>query len=135
MNVASLELCKELYEVSGWEPDRVANYISLYVLFAGKEWIHGKYLREMRRGDIPAYDLGYLLRKLQADKIDHVVRWVNDKPTDKIDQAIKEWHGNWISGTLFMPFKDYFIADTPEDATCKLAIELFKQGILTKDAA
>lgn len=115
MNVASLDNCKQLFELSGWKD--TGN---------GFGWIKGAgnelYLVSIRNDEeikIPAYSLGYLLRKLPAtSKIINV-------STDKAQ----------IYGALFYDQhgeKSRFelAADTPEDAACKLAIELIKQGVL-----
>lgn len=102
MNVASLSLCKELYELSGWDsleyhPNAVGTPITC-----------------------PAYDLGYLLRKLPRGCY--------------IAQTRKGWTAS--SGNAREIFGKQspitLNADTPEDAACKLVIELFKQGILKK---
>ena len=59
MNVANLDLCKELYELSGWKATEKYHYIAgTYtdidtVAFRGRKY-----------DGVPAYDLGYLLRKL-----------------------------------------------------------------------
>jgi hypothetical protein len=77
-NVASLELCKELYGLSGWN-------------------------------DTPNHvDLGYLVRKLPAytEIRNYEICW-----QARFNSMISE-------------------ADTPEDAAAKLAIELFKSGVL-----
>lgn len=100
MNVANLDLCRELYELSGWTDND-----------------HHRYLGEGE--EIPAYDLGYLLRKLQP-----------------FNAADLQWlGGKWAAQAVIFgtqPKSERTEADTPEDAACKLAIELFKQGVLTK---
>lgn len=138
MNVASLELCKELYELSGWETNEteywttsIENYVSLPTNRIGSKIC-------------PAYDLGYLLRKLPP-----AIR----VRADWLYLYIMPGHsegGVWLSGYRRMwpiklsPFIDYSKSkeyllnriepsDTPEDAACKLAIELFKVGILTRE--
>jgi hypothetical protein len=125
MNVASLELCKELYELSGW--------------IKADDWGFRKYSAKgiamnygsrLGKYEIPAYDLGYLLRKLP-------------KTVPNDDNG-----GSYYFDLHFVPYKDSgdwtacydnavgvtykydAFADTPEDAACKLAIELFKQEIL-----
>ena len=117
MNVANLELCKALYEVSGWDystfwwfRDVPENRILLASAIQDDTGI-------IRRQICPAYDLGYLLRKLPV--------------YSKVWQHLE---GGWKAET-FTGF-DHIgaIADTPEDAACKLAIELFRQGILTKES-
>jgi hypothetical protein len=102
MNTASLELCKELYELSGWN----APVVSM-------------------DGPTPRYDLGYLLRKLPKHVED---QWLHIAPiTDN------KWAAHYMMMGVKSAGQDEW-ADTPEDAACKLAIELFKQGILVKEA-
>ena len=63
MNTASLELCKELFELSGWDGTAYE-----HELLNGKHYTRTLPVKEMTHFDqntyIPAYDLGYLLRKL-----------------------------------------------------------------------
>lgn len=123
--VASLELCKELYELSGWADTELFH---VYVIDAlgGQGWDLGdKYfygdkevtLDSTKR--VPAYSLGYLLRKLPAGTVISQSYDVHRK---------HDWH------TCYVPVvwpEDKIVQvwdDTPEDAICKLAIELFKQG-------
>lgn len=112
--VASLELCKELYELSGWgDTDKwlIVNEFGEPSLIGSKA-VHNK--------SYPAYSAGYLLRKLRDDVSDF--------------SFIPQSDGKWYFGyTVFGNFKtNNMFADTPEDALCKLSCELFKQGILTK---
>jgi hypothetical protein len=97
MNVASIELCKELYELSGWKA-------------------HKYYLD---------YDLGFLLRKLPVDYQleDH------KNQNDKKELGYSNYHMVAFSPKVGIDFVAVD-AETPEDAACKLAIELFKKGIL-----
>lgn len=130
MNVASLELCKELYELSGW--DNTTKWREL------GEDTYGAFPPSHEMADVgvevcPAYDLGYLLRKLPA--------WI--EPTVKEPHLLTiqpnpigaGWNALYRLAVK-TPTIDYKHAmeiqeaDTPEDATCKLAIELFKQGLL-----
>lgn len=107
MNVANLSLCKELYELSGWDetyhlhPDENSNAYKAS----------------------PAYDLGYLLRKLP---------WNLEAPYGKYCSAhmyLNKQKSHYRVGYLF--YSQYNqTANMPEDALCKLAIELFKQEIL-----
>lgn len=116
MNVASLGLCKELYELSGWY-EVEAYYEDYPVLRDSKlrSGYPGNILPKMLHDNItPAYDLGYLLRKL-PDQLT-LVR-VRDSPA------------YYIGCDYRQPYIETE-ADTPEDAACKLAIELLKQGIL-----
>jgi len=103
MNVANLENCKELYELSGWQLDQHDRFWK--IMPDG----HGE--TQIGYGEFPAYDLGYLLRK-----IDQV--------------AVEHYEGRWKA--LHMTSSAGVVADTPEDAACKLAIELFKAGVLER---
>lgn len=116
-DVASLELCKELYELSGWQDtdfnwaEQVSNTQVIYGPVNEESWDWA-----------PAYDLGYLLRKLPVKiKMEHRIgkRWAVTLSRGEIqpDNSIKK-------------LEIYADADTPEDAVCKLAIELIKQGVL-----
>jgi len=105
---ASLELCRELYELSGWEGD--------------KDWRH--------EPKAPAYDCGYLLRKLPYSVLDEYqskVYGVKLKATAS---------GGWVAwyGEIGQSTEMYFnSADTPEDAICSLAISLFRNGVLKNE--
>lgn len=102
MNTANLELCKELYALSGWlTSDHRAEYVAA-----------------------PAYDLGYLIRKLPT-------KLKSRKEKLYLQPCIKpENKGRWSIGYVYSGIGN--IADTPEDALAKLAIELFKKDVLTK---
>ena len=71
---------------------------------------------------MPAYDLGYLLRML---------------PTGCYI-ATRQTGATASTGNAFTYKTPYGIikekAETPEDAVCKLAIELFKQGVLKRES-
>jgi len=112
MNVASLELCKELYDLSAWETEY--GWMKFGKHLSGNRTTWTIDARDI--SDFPAYDLGYLMRKLPPA--------TNIFITGR-DYGAKE--GN------FSKKHRMFFADTPEDAAAKLAIELFKQGILTKE--
>jgi hypothetical protein len=113
-NIASLELCKELFKVSGWDGTyflytKTGRLSTIASMFAYKP--------------LPAYDLGYLLRKLPYK-------------TD-LRQLRNAWSASYSNNT-YRRYGDgrrdaYAKADTPENAVCQLAIELFKQNILTKE--
>jgi hypothetical protein len=128
MNVASLELCKELYELSGW--------IQYFDWHYDEDGQLKKYVEGSVFTGIPAYPLGYLLRKLPKTldlgkpKVRdlHIVAggdcWVADYKYRMPSQQ-QEWMHMYDKAKLTE-------ATTPEDAVAKLCIELFKQGILTK---
>lgn len=109
MTTASLELSKELYELSGW--DLMDKY------YSGNGTI------------IPANDLGYLLRKLP---IMHPETKMFAKRQVACWGEQNGWHAYWITDDQEIEISSG-AADTPENAACKLAIELFKAGVLTKE--
>ena len=119
MHVASLELSRELYELSGWDDRRAIQYY-----WHGDDLDHVTVVdaeqHEPECAVYPAYDLGYLLRKL---------------PRTYGGVGLCVWAAGtskWIAeydGTRKMRV----MADSPEDAAAKLAIELFKQNILRKE--
>lgn len=112
MNVANLENCKKLYELSGWESGE-------WFTMGAEDEIS---LAEMP--DIPQYDLGYLLRKLpRTINIDGVPYQFRLEP----HKLLEEW---WASYSHTRDIQIF--APTPEDATCLLAIKLFEEGILKK---
>lgn len=126
MNVCSLELAKELYELSGWR-DAHAHWVEddgWYIEYPHPHYSNGLYL--------PAYDLGYLLRKLPP-KIDVVNSSAYAYLTlTRKSEAYKHFGDKGLWGARYG--KDIAaVASTPEDACAKLCIELIKQGILPTD--
>lgn len=140
MNVASLENCKTLYELSGWDDTLLKHVVGerhasdfespiglttvynktvgVYGNEVGCDECEGVYGTET----IPAYGAGYLLRKLPDPQLETTV--------------YNRWHCKWFKRTtkgLTGPMLESGFADTPEDALCLLAIELFKQGILSPE--
>lgn len=126
MDVANKDLCAELEVLSGWGD-------TVWFHFQDRLWtsheIRGKTMTEDNRA-VPAYTLGYLLRKLppKLEKINTNV-WLTLQPMDK--------DGSWGIGYEYhLPngeaqTDEFQWAESVEDAACKLVIELFKQGILT----
>lgn len=126
-HTASLELSRTLYEVSGWDDT--------------DKWLHrkgngdtmlfspiGPHLMEC---DAPAYDLGYLLRKLP-----HSTYVEQHRPAAKDGYKYGAWNTDLTHILYSKTPIDYFQADadTPENALCQLAIDLFKSNILVKEA-
>lgn len=115
MHVASLELCKGLYAVSGWDDEQLDHHVYSYPNSLVNNTVR-----------FPMYTLDYLL-----DKLPHFIELVQMSggytPTGW--RAIKRssqdyWHrGGPIEAE----------ADNPTDAAAKLCIELIKQGILTPE--
>ncbi len=136
MNVASLEQSQNLYELSGWQ-DRKALYqywdMSRAAINNGidpQPWRDDNRGTELHNPDFipadsqkrfvcPAYDLGYLLRKILHEY---------GKITLTHDYGHKQW---WATDAIGHAVVN---ADTPENALSKLAIGLFNQGILSKES-
>jgi len=123
MNVASIDRCKKLYELSQWG-DTDQNWFNF-----ADEWVIKPSDYERYEGiDYPAYDLGYLLRKLPSR---FPALEENKLIFDKSEGSdIYFWwygadHQTVVPGLVGR-------AKTPEDALTTLAIELliFKQGVL-----
>ena len=124
MNIASLSLCKELYELSGWQSG-----IWVHSWQGTDQEVTTDYQKGgMVNGDYvtPAYDLGYLMRKLP------MVTHHGGLGFGHIKDG--RWYFNLVlTGIRGDDLQSNFgsEADTPEDCVAKLAIELFKQGVLT----
>lgn len=142
--VASLEPCRELYELSMWD-DTDYGYMEHVERRHGDSWTEGTTSllvesviahqihwqpttpnalhTELKAQKCPAYAAGYLLRKLppQIDGIYDLLL----SPTSG---------GKWLVGYYEPDGQDQYetLADTPENALCKLAIKLHKAGVLTK---
>lgn len=117
MNVASLERCRELYELSGWADTDYTYYAN-----AGQHsgtMMHRSLVFD-KPDNLPAYDLGYLLRKLPE-------LVTTDTYSDFLE--IKKSSGQYLA---YYSFSERVVADTPENAAAKLAIELFKAGVLKR---
>lgn len=125
MKTASLELSKELYELSGWE-DTVWDWST-----ANGKLMYRTGSSMFHRDDYPAYDLGYLLRKLENIEETIILRYNNPARMGAV--ALPQWNGQYTVATARMQQRDYPIAATPEDAVASLCVALFKQGILTKE--
>lgn len=108
MNVASLNLCKELYELSGWlkGTDKFWFESNSKSQLINKPFKPNGFNEENR---YPAYDLGYLLKKL-----------------NKIGVSLSGSGDRWSASSGEV----YAVAKKPTDCVTKLAIELFKQGVL-----
>lgn len=131
MNVASLKPSQELHELSGWDDTYFFHDFYEKDGEVKKYQLSDKYTYQWVNR-CPAYDSGFLLRKLPA-VIGHS-RFLNVSHVDAANDG-----GGWVAGYTtnvddIIKFKVDFsysvVADTPEDAACKLAIELFKQGVL-----
>lgn len=142
MNVANLELCKELYELSGWQSEY---WYSGFPHQNGSFSYDGKIIqsndrpeqerRGWRKGDIPAYDLGYLLRRLPAnfntgDARGSFELFIKKTSREYFAGYNKPELGKWLYDQNHAVWEHPCGADTPEDAAAKLAIELLKQKVI-----
>jgi hypothetical protein len=119
MNTASLELCKELYELSGWDDTYLRHWVNAKsgpsVDHAVAIFGYGK-RKDTTIEAYPAYDLGYLLRKLpDGTQLNKTTVSYSASGIYSVDGHNKSFH-------------EY--ADTSEDAACKLAIKLIKTGVI-----
>ena len=111
-DVASLELSRELYELSGWVDTQLA---------ALKENSDGSHSNIWE----PQYSLGFLIRKLPT--------YLFQDDDDWLLTLRPQFNAGWdayYAGQSDPRARYYQEADTPENAVAKLAIELLKQGIL-----
>lgn len=111
IDVTSWELTEELRKFSDWQPDA-----------------HNKFSAQV------GFSLGYLLRKLppEIDFNDDIYKLTVDRQSRKMwrssyARALENRKGRGLVQSW--KFKSCQ-ADTPENAACKLCVELFKQGIL-----
>jgi hypothetical protein len=114
MDVAGLELCKELYKLSRW-------------VLTEKHWYKGEPVYHAPYGwDCPAYELSFLLQKLPQNS------WVGYVDTSgRRDYALAKTYAWNEKGDDIEKIAECR-ADTLEDAACMLAIELFKQDVLKR---
>jgi len=119
MEVANIELSKELYDLSGWD----SGITTHYRLVKGKPIATNPFDNEPD-GETCLYDLGYLLRKLPKKRV-KLRNYLRGNTTSwKCQLSIDDG-----SHTYDMTEE----ARTPEDAAAKLAVELFKSGQLQKE--
>lgn len=114
-DLASLELCKELYEVSGWSDTK-------FLHARGGALANNSVPEYVSDFCPPAYTLGYLLRKLPP--------FIDDRRLTLQPVVVnKKWCASYDLVDEDNSRYNQFSKD-PEDAVCKLAIELFEQGVL-----
>ncbi len=137
MNVASLEICKSLYELSGldyptiyWQEDFYEDGSVNWNLYHDNE-------NKLRTGrSVPAYDAGYLLRILPYNFIAEGAHYNGDYQDNLFyldinfnsnqDAKYSFLYSNGEESLYFTP------SNTPEDALALLAIKLYENGILKK---
>ena len=104
VHVASVALCRELYGLSGYEPDEYNA--------GGVE--NDAFVHYGSFGTVPAYDLGYLIRHLPLEV--------------SIHRRGTHCEAVWHRANGFDEVRAQ--ADTPEDAAAALAIQLIRQGAI-----
>lgn len=121
MTVADKDLCEELYKLSGWHD--LEQYWEYYPVTKESRLrkcaLDNVLPRALPEFITPAYDSGYLLRKLPVE-IDGYWLFICPVRPKKLSQ----WAATYTSK---FPISK---ADTPENALTKLAIQLFKEGVL-----
>lgn len=145
MNVSSTELSKKLYKLSGWHNTdywwrlhKPNNLSKLYTVaemdldnyrFRGESEPNRRFREE--NTFYPAYDSGYLLRKLpesfEADGLHYIGDSIQPVFYPDMDITNDGFEFGYTNGGENMYTST---ADTPEDALCKLAIRLFEEGVL-----
>lgn len=111
-DVANKELSAELAKVSGWDGER-----------------HPSHAYEDDEGNfIPYFTVGYLLRKLPKRLGNYSLEMWTYPDGDGFCFGYYD-----VLAKLWLKKPAQRGAAIPEDALCKLAIELFKQGVLTKE--
>lgn len=126
-DVTSLEKSKELFDLSKWSHSKVESH-SWYFdekLISG----FGELKLYAKESLVPAYPLGYLLRKLP--------KLFDNYFFDLSVTADGTWVAEYFTNdyTPERPISKYkFEADTPEDAVCGTVIALIKQDVITEGA-
>lgn len=130
-DTASKDLCQELFELSGWD-DNELFYVKSFTRkdkWKNSIWeieSYESYSNVMTKQEflesnvVPAYDLGYLLRKLGSEAPNDIALTSYTSDAGEITWHIEVIDHDYLAGS----------ADTPEDAVAKLCITLLKQDIL-----
>jgi hypothetical protein len=114
-DVAAFELCRTLYGLSSWNSDDFwwAEWIADSDTALELKYFRGGAYGKTREWDYtPAYTLGFMMRKLP------------DFDIYKRGDKYEAWY--FHNGMHI-----HLIANTPANAVANLAIELFKEGILS----
>ena len=133
MNVASRELCEELFRLGEWD-DTLCWWNIFKPYKDGRPHVKADtYRHQSTDKHIPAYDLGFLLRKLppftkvwMTDEGKGVAEWSYGPSSMRVTAYNKRKAkvvGHWRTPNKYR-------ADTPEDAAAKLCITLINQGVL-----
>lgn len=126
MHVASLNLCTELHKLSGWNDTDLVYYAN------GGEVSDDVHLRSTvfdKPENLPAYDAGYLLKKLQLAEVVDTHGGIT--LFDELCASGRRWRA--IYRKEIRTSAEEKASDTPEDALALLAIKLFEEKVLTHD--
>lgn len=131
MNVSNLENSRKLYELTWWTDTdmryRVYKRIENENYKPHVRLVYGKSHIDTKTGETcPAYDAGYLLRKLPKSFVSQehrctiylTLEWLGDE----------KWAASYQLDTDSISYEQK--EDTPEDALALLAIKLFEEGVL-----
>lgn len=116
--VADYELCKQLYEATGWKGTRQVWWLNEAT---------GEYRLRLSTGVsalddlVPAYDIGYLLLSLPSS-----VRSPSWRSCMLSFQKSSRGYRYWYNNQRELNYQ----ANTPQNAACLLAIALAKSGAL-----
>lgn len=128
---ASLENCKRLFKLSGWEDTDKWLIVNE---FGESSPINSKAIHNK---SYPAYTAGYLLRKLpdriQDDNGNYfaLMGFPNGiNPWFAYKGGLDGKDARWPIDRGIPFYKRVFQADTPEDALCLLSIRLIEEGVL-----
>lgn len=131
MNVASLELCKELYELSGWE---TADFAYPTGHQPERDYPYFRPLKGLGPlcGDTPAYTLDYLLRKVRTVETEGGI--YGRDLYNVVVTGMKNTYFATLDSIATGSRRGFEFVDVePENAVARLFIEMFKQGILERD--
>lgn len=134
--MTSLEISKQLYEVSGWDSDTYY-WLQGEVPSLAKQdnyptvVFHNDSLSEYPyayRRICPAYDSDYLLEKLPPS--------IEEPTTEYFFELVRGIEGEWLGIYRDVNDGQYTSSEayTPSDCLALLAIELFKSGVLVKES-
>lgn len=122
MNIASLELCKELYELSSWDETEKMHW---------KPTPLGNLDSNKGVAECPAYDLDYLLTKIPHHISGyHLDMWAY--PDEDTEGFAFSYYAPLADGGKGAVAKNLPQRGdkNPTNAACKLTIELIKQGVI-----
>lgn len=142
MHTTSLEISKRLFEVSGWKNTNKSWFRSDMLLTGtnGEYKLQG-YVKDAdlvkEFSQIPAYDSGYLLRKLpiriSGGKWSFMMwkQWHNGRQCNWYTVSYVHINSSLANSPDEAQHKVHTCeADTPEDALALLAIKLFEEEVL-----